>query len=240
MRFHTPGRAHRLLGVDLLREGDVEPPEVGELARRVDLGLVAGLGLAQHRRGVQPVAPRAREQVGGAQQHGGALVEGQVRARPVPRAAPPRPRPWRPRGWRCRRCRGRGRGRAGRRRRTGRRPRGAGAPSMVTGSSWWTPPSSASAACRLARPGCRARSRGRARCAAAGSTVTASMPVSVGTRPARRFVLRYCEPGASCPMRQVGQLGSGPRTACSARWCTSRARGSPSRSPATATARRTR
>ena len=64
--------------MDLLGEGDVEPPEVGELARRVDLGLVAGLGLAQHRRGVQPVAPRAAEQVGRAQQHGGALVERQV------------------------------------------------------------------------------------------------------------------------------------------------------------------
>jgi hypothetical protein len=65
----------------------VEPPEVGQLAGRVDLGLVAGLGLAEHGGGVHPVAPRSGQQVRGAQQDRGALVVGQ--------RAPGRPGPQR-------------------------------------------------------------------------------------------------------------------------------------------------
>ena len=63
---------------DLAGEVHVEAPEVDQLAGRVDLGLVGRLALAQHRRGVDPGAPRPGEQVGGLEQDGGAVVEGQV------------------------------------------------------------------------------------------------------------------------------------------------------------------
>ena len=61
--------------MDLAGEFDVEPPEVDQFARRVDLGLVRGLGLAQHRRRAQLLPPRSGEQVGGAEEDRGALVE---------------------------------------------------------------------------------------------------------------------------------------------------------------------
>ena len=67
-----------LLGQDPAGEGDVEAPEVGELAGRVDLCLVGRLGLPEHRRRVEPCAPRAAQQVGGAQQDPGPVVEGQL------------------------------------------------------------------------------------------------------------------------------------------------------------------
>ena len=66
-----------LLGGDLLGVVDVEPQEVDQLARRVDLRLERGLRLAEHGRGVETLAPRAREQLGGLEQDGGALVERQ-------------------------------------------------------------------------------------------------------------------------------------------------------------------
>ena len=119
----------------------------------VDLGLVAGLGLAEHRGGVEPVAPRPGQQVGGAQQHGGALVEGQ--------RAPRRGGPQRGldgalgvlAGGVGPGARARARGRAGRPRRTRAPPATCWRPSMVTVSSCCAAPSSASAACRLARSG---------------------------------------------------------------------------------------
>ena len=46
-RFHTPGHADRLLLRGSVARRHVEPPEVGQLARRVDLGLIAGLALAR-------------------------------------------------------------------------------------------------------------------------------------------------------------------------------------------------
>ena len=61
-----------------------------ELAGRVDLGLVRGLRLAEHRGRVERVAPRAGEQLGRAQEHGGALLPGP--ARPVLPRLPRRPR----------------------------------------------------------------------------------------------------------------------------------------------------
>ncbi len=67
----------RLVLQDLASVRHVEAPEVGQLAGRVDLGLVAGLRLAEHRGGVEPVAPRPGQQVGRAQQHRCALVERQ-------------------------------------------------------------------------------------------------------------------------------------------------------------------
>ncbi len=74
---HAPRVRDRLLGGDLLGVVDVEPPEVDQLAGRVDLGLERGLGLAEHGRGVETLAPRAGEQLGGLEQDGGALVERQ-------------------------------------------------------------------------------------------------------------------------------------------------------------------
>jgi hypothetical protein len=44
------GRGHRLLRVDLPGEVHVVAPEVGQLAGAVDLGLLGGLGLPEHRR----------------------------------------------------------------------------------------------------------------------------------------------------------------------------------------------
>jgi hypothetical protein len=73
-----PGAGLGLLLDDPARVGDVEPPEVDQLAGAVDLGLLRGLGLAEDRRGVDRVAPGTGQQVGGTQQHGGTLVERQV------------------------------------------------------------------------------------------------------------------------------------------------------------------
>ncbi len=68
------GGAAGLLGEDVPAVLDVEAPEVGELAGGVDLGLDGGLRLAEHGGGVEGGTPGAAEQVGGAQQHGGAVV----------------------------------------------------------------------------------------------------------------------------------------------------------------------
>ena len=71
----------RVMNAGLKRQKSIE------LAGRVDLGLVGGLGLAEHRGRVQRVAPRARR---AARPRGG-------RRRPAPPtgrgASPPRPRP---------------------------------------------------------------------------------------------------------------------------------------------------
>ncbi len=73
-----PRRADRLLAEQLPSERHVEAQEVDELARGVDLGLLHRLALAEHRGGVEGVAPRPGQQVGGAQQHRRAVVVGQV------------------------------------------------------------------------------------------------------------------------------------------------------------------
>ena len=61
---HARG-ADRLLGQDLPGELDVEPPEVDQLARAVDLGLVGGLRLPEHGRGVERLPPGAGEEFRG-------------------------------------------------------------------------------------------------------------------------------------------------------------------------------
>ena len=71
-------RRDRLLGVDVAREGDVEAPEVDQLAGGVDLGLDRGLRLAEHGGGVQCRAPGTGQQVGCLEQHRGPVVEGHV------------------------------------------------------------------------------------------------------------------------------------------------------------------
>ena len=78
VRFQTPGARDRLLLEDLPAERDVEAQEVDELAGAVDLGLERRLALAEHRRGVERVAPRPGEQVGRAQQHRRPVVERRV------------------------------------------------------------------------------------------------------------------------------------------------------------------
>lgn len=72
------GVQRRLLGEDLLGEVDVDPPEVDELTRRVDLGLGSGLALPEHRRGVEGGPPRAGQQLGGLEQDRGPVGERQV------------------------------------------------------------------------------------------------------------------------------------------------------------------
>ena len=72
------GGGDRLVGEDLRGEVHVEAQEVDQLAGGVDLGLVGRLRLAQHRGGGDRLAPGPGQQVGGAQEHRGPLVEGQV------------------------------------------------------------------------------------------------------------------------------------------------------------------
>ena len=69
---------HRLLGHDVASEVHVVAPEVDQLTGTVDLRLGDGLALAEHGGGVDPRPPRTGEQVGGLQQHRGAVVEGQL------------------------------------------------------------------------------------------------------------------------------------------------------------------
>ena len=75
MRFHTPRALIGCSRQDLAGEADVEPPEVDQLAGRVDLGLVGRLRLAEHGCRAELLPPRSGQQVGGAQEHRGALVE---------------------------------------------------------------------------------------------------------------------------------------------------------------------
>ena len=79
-------RRDRLLLVDPRHELDVEAEEVDQLAGGVDLGLVRRLRLVEHRRGDERRPPRAGEQLGGAQEDGGALLP----RRPAPSPARPR------------------------------------------------------------------------------------------------------------------------------------------------------
>src|SRR5207245_8578922 len=59
-----------LLLVDPREVLDVVPPEVDELAGRVDLGLVRGLRLPKHRRGVERLTPRPGKELRRTQGHG--------------------------------------------------------------------------------------------------------------------------------------------------------------------------
>ena len=68
------GRGDRLLLVDARHVLDVEAPEVDELARGVDLGLVCGLGLAEHGGRVQRLPPRAGEELGRSEEDRGAVL----------------------------------------------------------------------------------------------------------------------------------------------------------------------
>ncbi len=77
----------RLLGEDLAGVVDVEPPEVDQLAGRVDLGLERGLRLAEHGGRVEPLPPRAGQQVGGLEQDRRARRRTAARASPGPRPA---------------------------------------------------------------------------------------------------------------------------------------------------------
>ena len=121
IRFHTPGRADRLLLEQLAREVHVEAQEVGQLARRVDLGLLHGLRLPEHRRRVEPVAPRSS--TAGRPRAGTPRPARRraARATPAPRPARRRPRPRRRPRWPARSGRAPARAGAARRRRAVRR-----------------------------------------------------------------------------------------------------------------------
>jgi hypothetical protein len=69
-----PLRRLGLLRVEARHELDVEAEEVDRFARRVDLGLVRRLRLPEHRRRVERVAPRPRQELGGAEQNRGAIL----------------------------------------------------------------------------------------------------------------------------------------------------------------------
>ena len=79
----VPGRrvVVRLLAEELVREVGVVAPEVNGLAGGVDLRLVHGLRLAEHRGRVDGVAPRPGEHGRRPKQHRRALVEGGGRPR---------------------------------------------------------------------------------------------------------------------------------------------------------------
>ena len=71
---HT-GATQWLLLQDLSSKANVESPKVGHFAGGVDLGLVRRLALAQHCRGIERRSPRSRQEVGGFEEDGGALVK---------------------------------------------------------------------------------------------------------------------------------------------------------------------
>ena len=157
------GPTDRLVGEDLPGERDVEPPEVDELAGRVDLGLDRRLGLAEHRRRVEPVAPRPGQQVGRLEEDRGPVVERTGRATPARRPWRRRSRPTRRRGWRSRRARARGGARAAGPRRTApRRPGRACRRSSRSARTGARPARRALPPARRA-PGCPARTTGPAR-----------------------------------------------------------------------------
>ena len=68
-------RAIRLLRQQFLCKRDVEPPEVHELRRGIDLGLERGFRLAEHGGGDDGGPPGRGQQFGGPQEDGGAIVE---------------------------------------------------------------------------------------------------------------------------------------------------------------------
>src|SRR5512133_1120572 len=70
--------ADRLLFEDLPREGHVEPPEVSHFARRVDLRLVGGLALAEHRGRVERGSPWSGEQVRCLQENCRTVIKGRA------------------------------------------------------------------------------------------------------------------------------------------------------------------
>jgi hypothetical protein len=65
-----------LFRVDAQHELDVEAEEVRQLARSIDLGLMRGLGLAQHRGGVQSCSPRPGQELRGSEEDRGPLFPG--------------------------------------------------------------------------------------------------------------------------------------------------------------------
>ncbi len=66
-----PRAGDGLLGGDLPGEVHVEAEEIHELAGGVDLGLVRGLALAEHRRGADGGAEARGQEIGGLEEHGG-------------------------------------------------------------------------------------------------------------------------------------------------------------------------
>jgi hypothetical protein len=76
------GHGVRLLVVDPLREMHVEPEEVDQLARAIDLGLVGGLALTQHGSAIEQLPVPGSQELRGPQENGGPVLEPPVA--PVP------------------------------------------------------------------------------------------------------------------------------------------------------------
>ena len=81
MRFHTPGEDTGCVSWSCSAEVHVPAPEVDQLAGGVDLRLVDALALSEDGRGVEPVAERAAQKVGGAEEDRGTGLP--RRGRPV-------------------------------------------------------------------------------------------------------------------------------------------------------------
>ena len=68
-------RTHRLVIVNLLGEVSIESQEIDRLANRIDFGLMDGLALIEHRRGVDRVAPRCRHEIGCTEKNRSAIFQ---------------------------------------------------------------------------------------------------------------------------------------------------------------------
>src|SRR5439155_889207 len=79
----APGRREGLLAVDLLGKGDVEAPEIDQLARRVDLRLVNGLRVAEARSRVEDHAIGTGQELRRPEKDPGPVVPGHARPRAV-------------------------------------------------------------------------------------------------------------------------------------------------------------
>ena len=163
------GARRRLLLEQPPAEGDVEAEEVDQLAGRVDLRLVRRLGLAEHGRRVEPVAPRAGQQVGGLEQDRGPLVvrhrcpAGASRQRRVDRVGGVL------RGWRCAGCPAPRTARAAGRPGPAHRRRAAGRRRSSSSGRRRRRPSRRARRAGTAAATSRARSRTPARCGGRGS-----------------------------------------------------------------------
>ena len=73
IEFHTPGPLTGCSLYSSCAKYGVEAPEIDHLGGRVDLRLEHRLRLAEHRRGIDGRTPGRGEQLGGAEQHGGAV-----------------------------------------------------------------------------------------------------------------------------------------------------------------------
>src|SRR5262249_24994548 len=63
---------------NLFREVHVEAPEINQLTGRIDLGLIGGLALPEHRRRIYDRPPRPSQQIRGLEEHRRAILEAPI------------------------------------------------------------------------------------------------------------------------------------------------------------------